>query len=64
MNEGESTLVSCLSLSELNDAYRRAKGDETDNGQHVARILGREIIRRAIASAPTKELKRSYHERL
>ena len=45
-DEGTNALLRLLPMTELNDAYRRAKADETEKGQHAAKVIGREIIRR------------------
>lgn len=47
---GAIALLRCLPMSELESAYRSAKADETDKGQHAACLIGRELIRRASPS--------------
>lgn len=42
-----TALLRCLPTKELQAAYRRAKSDETDKGQHSACLIGRELTRRA-----------------
>ena len=44
---GAIALLRCLPTCELEAAYRLAKADETDKGQHSASLIGRELIRRA-----------------
>jgi len=44
---GAIALMRCLPIRELESAYRLAKADETDKGQHWACLIGRELVRRA-----------------
>ena len=55
-DEGANALLRLLPMNELNDAYRRAKADETEKGQHAAKVIGREIIRRRFATTNTATL--------
>jgi hypothetical protein len=51
---GAIALLRCLPTRELEAAYRLAKADETDKGQHSACLIGRELKRRA--SPPNEKL--------
>lgn len=44
---GAVALLRSLPLNELQDAYRLAKADETEKGQHSAWLIGQELIRRS-----------------
>mgnify|MGYP001600209141 CR=1 FL=1 len=45
--DGATALLRSLPTRELEAAYRLTKADETEKGQHAARLIGRELIRRA-----------------
>ena len=45
------SFLRALTTSELEAAFRRAKADETDQAQHAAGLIGRELIRRTAISA-------------
>ena len=51
---GAKALIRCLPTKELQDAYRLAKADESDKGQHAQWLISRELIRRA--SPPNDEV--------
>ena len=44
---GAIALLRCLPTKSLHDAYRNAKADESEKGQHSAWLISRELVRRA-----------------
>lgn len=46
--DGSATPLCYLSTGELEAAYRIAKADSSDAGQHAAAVIRRELIKRAI----------------
>ena len=46
-NAGAIAMLRCLPTKELQEAYRRAKADESEKGRHSAWLISRELIRRA-----------------
>ena len=51
---GAIALLRCLPKAELEKAYRLAKADATDAGQHAAALIGRELVRRLLITLASR----------
>ncbi len=53
MNEPDNHPLLCLPTKALEEAYRNAKQDDSEEGNRIARLISRELIRRKMQ--PAKE---------